>query len=402
MQQDCELLQYRKNIKNYETINYWNAAILIWGVMTLYYNWRGLSFFEISVIQSIGAVVTIALEIPSGWLSDRYGHAFALRISALCNVIAVVLLIISNHFFLFLAAEIFSATASAAQSGADTALFYNSLTKLGRQEEYAAIRAKIRGRQSLIRVASRFIAPLIFSIFGTLPFIFSAGIYLIIACLTLRYKNFDCNSGETEKVADQTEAAETRRGILRILVKYKRFILYSILSAFVLVSVSNYSQYVSPFLVERGLDIKWLSVVLAAASVGDYLGTKLIRVLRGVKNNDLIFLLAILICGFVIWGGFSDTVIGGAAGYFGISMMHSPFTILLGDSLNKAIDNRYRATLLSVSNQFDEVFGIAMDPIIGAAIDAAGFRMVYICMGAISALLLLAAGVFLRKTGSIA
>lgn len=401
MQQDCELLQYQKNIKNYETISYWNAAILIWGVMTLYYSWRGLSFFEISVIQSIGAAVTIALEIPSGWASDRYVHAFALRISALCNVIAVFLLIISKHFLLFLTAEIFSAIASAAQSGADTALFYNSLTKVGRQEEYAAIRAKIRGRQSLIRVVSRFAAPLIFSIFGTLPFILSGIIYLLIACLTLRYRSFDCNHRENAKEANR-DRIQTKSGILPVIAKYKRFILYSALSAFILVSVSNYSQYVSPFLVERGLDIQWLSVVLAAASVGDYIGTKFIPVFQNVKNRNLIFLLAILICGFVIWGGFSNTVIGGAVGYFGISMMYSPFAILLGESLNKAIDNRYRATLLSISNQFDEVFGIVMDPVIGAAIDAAGFRMVYICLGAISALLLLAAGVFLRKTGSIA
>lgn len=397
LQRDNELSYCQRNIKNYEKISYLNATILIWGVMTLYYNYRGLTFFEISLIQSIGAAVTIILEIPSGWISDRYGHAFVLRISALCNVIAVLFLIFSDSFLFFLIAEIFSAVASAAQSGADTALFYDSLTKIGKKEEYSVIRAKIRGRQSLIRIASRFTAPLIFSVFSVLPFVLSGVIYLMISGLTFRYMTPIVDESSVKK--DNNSGKFSRGNIFAAIIKHKSFILYSILSAFILVSVSNYSQYVSPFLVERGLDIKWLGIILAVASIGDFVGTKFIHVLKKGKSNYVLLLLAILISGFVVVGGMSNTIIGGAIGYFGINMMYSPFAILLGESVNKVIDNKYRATLLSISNQFDEIFGIMMDPIIGVAIDLSGFRMVYIWMGIISIFFLMLASFFIVRKG---
>lgn len=394
IRQNHALLYYNRNIANYEKISYLNAAVLMWGVMTLYYNFKGLTFFEISLIQSIGAVITIVLEIPSGWLSDRYGHASALRIGALCNVAAVFLLIVSNNFVLFLAAEIFSATASAAQSGADTALFYDSLIQTGRQEEYSAIRAKIRGRQSLIRIGSRLIAPLTFSVFGSLPFICSGIIYFIITGLTFRYATFGIHGGESQSGEEHKKEKE---GSFKIIAKYRRFILYSVLSAFILVSVSNYSQYISPFLAERGLDIKWLGVILALGSIGDYAGTKFIPALKRMKGDYALVLLAIFISGFVFAGGVCDTIAGGALGYFGISLMYSPFAILLGECLNKVIDNKYRATLLSISNQFDEVFGVLMDPVIGIAIDLSGFRIVYTWLGIISSLFLVVSGVVMIK-----
>lgn len=51
--------KYVKNIKNYELINYFNATILIWGVMILYYNFKELSFLQIALLQSTGSIMTI-------------------------------------------------------------------------------------------------------------------------------------------------------------------------------------------------------------------------------------------------------------------------------------------------------------------------------------------------------
>jgi len=401
-----EIEHYKRNIKNYITISYLNAAILIWGVMTLYYAFKGLSFLEISLLQSIGSIITIILEIPSGWVSDRYGHSFILKVSAICRVIAIFFLIISNKFCLFLIAEIFSSIAISSQSGADTALFYNSLTKTGQQEEYSIIKAKIRGRQSLIRIASRLAAPLFFSIFAELPFICSGIIYFIITVLTIGYitpvqkvsENKRTNNKEVCKNKKaKPDFAKVRVYIIHNLSRYKLFIAYSLLSAFVLVSVSNYSQFISPFLVERGLDIKWLGVVLAMASIGDYVGTKLVSRFKNINRSYLLLLLAIIISGFVMWGGMKETILGGAIGYFGINMVYSPFVILLEETLNKVIENKYRATLLSIGNQVDELFGIVADPIIGRAIDISGFRVVYIWMSIISIIMLFIISILITK-----
>ena len=394
MNSKVDLKKYERNIRNYQSIGYLNASILIWGVMTLYYAYKGLSFLQIALIQSIGSIVTIALEIPLGWVSDKYGHARILKLSAVCRVIFVLLLIISKGFIGFLAAEVFASIASAAQSGADTALFYDSLTQTGQKDKYSSIMSKIRGRQSLIRIFARLAAPVLFSLFADLPFIISAVIYLLIAFISMRYvtPTYEEIAEKEEKKKEPREKSGFAKAwdtLKNVVLTHKVFIAYCLLSSFVLISVSNYSQYIGPFLEERGLDIKWLGVVMAMASIGDYVGTKLVDKIKDSRRSLVLILLAIAISGFVIWGGVNNTIISAALGYFGINLIYSPFVILLGEKLNEIIDSKHRATLLSVSNQVDEFSGIIADPIIGRMIDTLGFGNAYRWMGMISLIFLM-------------
>lgn len=385
---DKKLIRYKRNIKNYEWISYFNATILIWGVMTLYYNFKGLNFLEISLLQSIGSVIVIILEIPLGWISDRYGHSTVLKISALTKVLGVLSLIVFDTFYLLIISEIFLAIATAAQSGSDTALLYESLIEIGKEKEYTDILARVRGRQSLIRILSRIIAPLTFMCFAELPFIISLLIYLIINMLTLGYMT-PSKEVQSDKIqSDKIQSNGVKKRLLNVIITNKAFIAYSMLSAFVLVSVSNYSQYISPFLVERGLNIKWLGIVMAAASLGDYLGTKLVKVSKKMDRTRTLVLLAMVIFCFVVLGGANETILGGAFAYFGINIAYSPFIVLLKESINSVIDNKYRATFLSVSSQFDELFSILIDPAIGVSIDILGFKLVYVWLGIISMFLL--------------
>lgn len=356
--------------------------------MTLYYNFKGLNFLEISLLQSIGSVIVIILEIPLGWISDRYGHSTVLKISALTKVLGVLSLIVFDTFYLLIISEIFLAIATAAQSGSDTALLYESLIEIGKEKEYTDILARVRGRQSLIRILSRIIAPLTFMCFAELPFIISLLIYLIINMLTLGYMT-PSKEVQSDKIqSDKIQSNGVKKRLLNVIITNKAFIAYSMLSAFVLVSVSNYSQYISPFLVERGLNIKWLGIVMAAASLGDYLGTKLVKVSKKMDRTRTLVLLAMVIFCFVVLGGANETILGGAFAYFGINIAYSPFIVLLKESINSVIDNKYRATFLSVSSQFDELFSILIDPAIGVSIDILGFKLVYVWLGIISMFLL--------------
>ena len=65
-----KLTTTEKNILLYEWSNYINSSVLIWTILTLYYLWRGLSYFDIALVQSVGAIATAVLEIPTGWISE--------------------------------------------------------------------------------------------------------------------------------------------------------------------------------------------------------------------------------------------------------------------------------------------------------------------------------------------
>lgn len=369
---------------------------MIWSVITLYFNAKGLNYFQIAFLESMEAIMIIVLELPTGWISDKLGYDVILKISAVARAVSLLLIILAPDIVVLAISTIFSAIANACTSGADTALLYETLEKMNKKEEFSPLRAKIRGRQALIRILVRFVGPALYSFHINLPFVLSLGIYVWIMIMTFRYQYTPQKQMENEKEEKQKIHNSE---IVSCIMKNKKFIIYSFLSAFILIPVSNYSQFVGPMLKMRGLHVKWLGIVLAASSLGDYLGTKLI--IRTDKKKDRtifkLFLYAVLISAFTTIGGLWNTVAGGIVGYFGITFFYSPFIILLGEEINDVIDNKYRATLLSVSNQFDELLSMLCNSVIGFTVDSLGFGLVYRYLGISGLFILLILFMYLRS-----
>ena len=353
----------------------------MWCVMTLYFVYKGLDFTEIALLQSIGAVFEILFEIPTGVLSDKRGHAFVLKISSVSRVIAVFFLFIFNQFYLLILSELFFAIASSAQSGANTALVYESLKKTEGIKGYSSFLADIRGKQAIIRLVIRIITPAIFSFNQEVPIILSAVIYLVIGYFTFKLTEPSSNN------QSDASLASTKLKI-RDILKNKVFIVCSILSAVVFVVVSNYSQYIGPFLQGSGFNIAFLGAVYALGSLGEYLGSKFTKRIADKRSIVVLFTLPLVIFIFCILGGVIPSFIGGAIAYFGISMVNTPFSILLSEQINKSISSKYRATLLSVSNQISQFLSIIADPIIGYSIDYIGFNRTYFYFGSASIILI--------------
>ena len=57
-----------KNILFYKWSNYINSSVFIWTVLTLYYLWRGLSYLDNELFQTLCAIATPLLEIPTAWI----------------------------------------------------------------------------------------------------------------------------------------------------------------------------------------------------------------------------------------------------------------------------------------------------------------------------------------------
>lgn len=373
----------KRNLDIYKKTSYLSSSVFMWCVMTLYFVYKGLDFTEIALLQSIGAVFEILFEIPTGVLSDKRGHAFVLKISSVSRVVAVFFLFIFNQFYLLILSELFFAIASSAQSGANTALVYESLKKTESVKGYSSFLADIRGKQAIIRLVVRIITPVVFSFNQEIPIILSAVIYLVIG-----YFTFKLTEPSRDNQSDADSSASATKLKIRDILKRKVFIVCSILSAVVFVVVSNYSQYIGPFLQGAGFNIAFLGAVYAFGSLGEYLGSKFTKKIADKKSIVVLFTLPLVIFIFCILGGVIPSFFGGAIAYFGISMVNTPFSILLSEQINKSISSKYRATLLSVSNQISQFLSIIADPIIGYSIDYIGFNRTYFYFGSASIILI--------------
>lgn len=415
-----KLATTEKNILLYEWSNYINSSVLIWTILTLYYLWRGLSYFDIALVQSVGAIATAVLEIPTGWISDRCGHHIVLKIASFSRLVAIVTLTFANSFLLMVASELFFSLASASQSGAGSAFLFEATSANSRMDRkngtYALILSKMTGAQSIIRITVRLIAPVLFSINPLIPFVISIFVYFLGLLVTLEFKenNVSPNRG-SNCLPEEDGFIRTRTSKLNLkenvqtffqelvkIVKTNIFISLCTVSAISLILVSNYSQFIAPNLTSMGFDIKFLGIVTAAASLGEFFGSRLTaKIVKTLKNSykksaediiafsgnvEFLVILAILsvIAILMLCAGLIPSIYVCIFTYVAINLFSTTLSILINNQMNLIAEENNRATLLSVSNQIEEIASVVSDPLIGIALDFSGFGTTYVGLGCIT------------------
>lgn len=415
-----KLATTEKNILLYEWSNYINSSVLIWTILTLYYLWRGLSYFDIALVQSVGAIATAVLEIPTGWISDRCGHHIVLKIASFSRLVAIVTLTFANSFLLMVASELFFSLASASQSGAGSAFLFEATNANSRVDRkngtYALILSKMTGAQSIIRITVRLIAPVLFSINPLIPFVISIFVYFLGLLVTLEFKENDvrpnrrnnCLPEEDGFIRTRTSKLNLKENIqtffqeLIKIVKTNIFVSLCTVSAISLILVSNYSQFIAPNLTSMGFDIKFLGIVTAAASLGEFFGSRLTaKIVKTLKNSykksagdiiafsgnvEFLVILAILsvIAILMLCAGLIPSIYVCIFTYVAINLFSTTLSILINNQMNLIAEENNRATLLSVSNQIEEIASVVSDPLIGIALDFSGFGITYVGLGCIT------------------
>ena len=415
-----KLATTEKNILLYEWSNYINSSVLIWTILTLYYLWRGLSYFDIALVQSVGAIATAVLEIPTGWISDRCGHHIVLKIASFSRLVAIVTLTFANSFLLMVASELFFSLASASQSGAGSAFLFeatNANSGMDRKNgAYALILSKMTGTQSIIRITVRLIAPVLFSINPLTPFVISIFVYFLGLLVTLEFKENDVSPNRRNNCLPEEDGfIRTRTSKLNLkenvqtffqelikIVKTNIFISLCTVSAISLILVSNYSQFIAPNLTSMGFDIKFLGILTAAASLGEFFGSRLTaKIVKTLKNSykksvgdiitfsgnvEFLVILAILsvIAILMLCAGLIPSIYVCIFTYVAINLFSTTLSILINNQMNLIAEENNRATLLSVSNQIEEIASVVSDPLIGIALDFSGFGTTYVGLGCIT------------------
>ena len=409
-----------KNILFYKWSNYINSSVLIWTILTLYYLWRGLSYFDIALVQSVGAIATAVLEIPTGWISDRHGHHIVLKIASFSRLVAIVTLTFANSFLLMVASELFFSLASASQSGAGSAFLFEATSANSGMDRkngaYALILSKMTGAQSIIRITVRLIAPVLFSINPLIPFVISIFVYFLGLLVTLEFKENNvgpnrrdnCLPEEDEFIRTKTSKLNLKENVqtffqeLIKIVKTNIFISLCTVSAVSLILVSNYSQFIAPNLTNMGFDIKFLGIVTAAASLGEFFGSRLTaKIVRTLKdpykksaedsiafsgNVEFLVILGVLsvIAVLMLCAGLIPSIYVCIFTYVAINLFSTTLSILINNQMNLIAEENNRATLLSVSNQIEEIASVVSDPLIGVALDLSGFGTTYVGLGCIT------------------
>ena len=93
-------------------------------ISTLYRQTNGISIFEITLIESISLAVSLAMELPWGWIADRIGYRNTLVICHFLFFLSKVFFWRADGFAWFLAERLLLSVVLSGLSGCDTAYLF--------------------------------------------------------------------------------------------------------------------------------------------------------------------------------------------------------------------------------------------------------------------------------------
>jgi hypothetical protein len=116
-----------------------HGVYLLWWVQE-----RHVSAAAVATILAAGDLALTALEVPTGWLADRYGHRACLIAGSAFQAIGMLVCWLGEGIAGLLAASVVVALGDAFRSGADQALLYRSCAAIDREADFQRIEAKTR------------------------------------------------------------------------------------------------------------------------------------------------------------------------------------------------------------------------------------------------------------------
>jgi MFS family permease len=161
----------------------------LWMPVFILYFTSALSLAETLYLEAVYYFSVVALEVPSGYLSDRAGRRQTLILSALGEVTAYILFACGNSFMAFALGQIALGVSMACNSGTDSSLHFESLQNVSKEAEFGTREARLAAFGLYASSTAALAGGLLGSLDLRLPYLFGIG----IACfrLTIAYSFFE-------------------------------------------------------------------------------------------------------------------------------------------------------------------------------------------------------------------
>ncbi|MDX1798409.1 MAG: MFS transporter, partial [Candidatus Lokiarchaeia archaeon] len=194
---------WRANIRKSYLISFIEGFHLISGILLPFFlTWGRLTFVEVMFLQSYFTIMILVFEIPCGAIADYISRKFSLILGALTTAFAGLIYGSYPSIIIFTIGETLWALGAALTSGTNMAFIYDTLRKLGRENEISKVMARNRSFSLLGIAISAPVGSIIgayFSLNLVMSLIFVPFIIATIISLTLKEPNHDLIEKKNDK-----------------------------------------------------------------------------------------------------------------------------------------------------------------------------------------------------------
>lgn len=357
----------RLNIYLMYLIAFFQGFVFYGPVATLYRQSRGISMYQIFLIESVFWILMISLEIPWGWFADRYGYKKTLVISNILFFVSKIVFYKSFSFEMFIFERILLAIAISGLSGCDVALLYASIEEGKSQKVFGLYDALNRCGYLIASLISIIIVK--FSIDKTASLtIIPYGIAMI---LTLFINDVEVDIKEKPSLIDS----------FRNTLKNKQMIILIISIALVREVVQATSVFLNQLqYIRSGIDISHFGILAVAIQIVNLSSAKshILSDKFGKNNSIEMLIFFITICCFSLI--FTQNQILSVVSIMIVTGSMSLVNPIILEIQNKAIVTGDRATVLSMHAMVGNVVAAVVNPFIGKAADTSVQAAFTVCL----------------------
>jgi MFS family permease len=326
-------------------------------IATVFRENRGVSIYQIFLIESISMILIMLFEVPWGIFADKFGYKKTLVISNFIFFISKIVFFKANSFWIFLFERILLSISISGLSGCDTALIYLSLDKNQNSE-------RVFGRyvwfSNVGFLLGSMISTYIINISIDLTAYYTIIPYGVAFGVSLFLKN----------ITDEVTKKENVKSKFKYSLKHVAANKYIIIFLVGISLVKEVVQSITVFLnqqqyIKSGIDIRYFGILLVAIqfmkliSVKSY---KLSNMIGQIKSINMLTIAVFISSSILII--ISNAILS----FLCVSVISIGMAIMepmIIDIKNKSISSGNRATILSIYSMIESITSSIINPIIG-------------------------------------
>ncbi|MCK5176877.1 MAG: MFS transporter, partial [Candidatus Aenigmarchaeota archaeon] len=305
---------------------------------------KGLSILQIMNILAVYFITIVLLEIPSGAVADIIGrkktYAFGMLIIGIC----VLSYIFVETYIGFIFIEMLYGLGFALQSGANTALIWDTLKNLKKEKDFKKIQGKAQGIGLITVTFTSLFAGWIYSININFPLILSSIFLFIGFFVALSFKEPNRYS---EKIRLRETLSLTKESA-SFTINHKQLLWLILFSSAFLAFGRAIFWLFQKFFLDTGINIIYIGIIFSGATLIAAFSSILAHRIEKIMGRNLSFIIMFAFTFFALLFLSSGNI------YFGISaIILTQFVLgysnpIITDYINILSHSRNRATVLSV------------------------------------------------------
>jgi MFS family permease len=371
--------------------------LLLFGAVTVpfYLEWGGLDYTRMFLLEGAYSLFVFLLEVPTGTIADRFGRKWSLVVGTLFAGVAFMMFGLVRSYPLFFVANFLCAVGAACTSGADQALLYDRLLAAERADDGRRVLARYQAFGSAGIMIGFVLGSLVASA-GLLPHprslalvFFLSGVVFLLAAVPLFFLR---EPARTEKLKNPLREGFDGMRTLLAPGELRRLALN-----FATISATGFFMFwfYQSLAREAHVPLAFNGMLGAGLNLlGMLLLWKVTVLEKRIGLGSMLLGSALLLgLGYVGLAAYRPAAFALPMAFVivGMKLLRAP---LLNDLMNKLIDSRRRATILSGVSMLERAVVFLLYPLVGLAADCS-LSWAFAGLGAVS--LLFAVGLRIPK-----